>query len=237
MLWQFKCYQTEINVRIQGAAYSWMIQGEGSCCKRSVKPQDLVLGLFCSIPSWQPGYHCHAYNHAKGSSCTLSCSIWLALVPWLLLGHTSMTWDFVSQHQSSPALLPREIAWAYVHVCTMIMYSIIFPSLYCIGVIALWQQSSVQCQGQFGKQMIVFFFQQRCYYFSVWNHSVLKSQVTHFIYYVLFRWEFLYSTVFLRMENHNWISPCTHGRAGSVLQQGKCTLQDANSAIILVSCI
>lgn len=42
---------------------------------------------------------------------------------------------------------------------------------------------------------------------------------------------------FLRMENHNWISPCTHGRAGSVLQQGKCTLQDANSAIILVSCI
>lgn len=82
-----------------------------------------------------------------------------------------------------------------------------------------------------------FFFQQRCYYFSVWNHSVLKSQVTHFIYYVLFRWEFLYSTVFLRMENHNWISPCTHGRVGSVLQQGKCTLQDANSAIILVSCI
>lgn len=106
MLWQFKCYQTEINVRIQGAAYSWMIQGEGSCCKRSVKPQDLVLGLFCSIPSWQPGYHCHAYNHAKGSSCTLSCSIRLALVPWLLLGHTSMTWDFVSQRQSSPALLP-----------------------------------------------------------------------------------------------------------------------------------
>lgn len=137
----------------------------------------------------------------------------------------------------SPAM-SREIAWAYVHVCTMIMYSIIFPSLYCIGVIALWQQSSVQCQGQFGKQMIVFFFfQQRCYYFSVWNHSVLKSQVTHFIYCVRFRWEFLYSTVFLRMENHNWISPCTHGRAGSVLQQGKCTLQDVNSAIILVSCI
>lgn len=136
----------------------------------------------------------------------------------------------------SPAM-SREIAWAYVHVCTMIMYSIIFPSLYCIGVIALWQQSSVQCQGQFGKQMIVVFFSSKDAIIFLCEIIVLKSQVTHFIYCVRFRWEFLYSTVFLRMENHNWISPCTHGRAGSVLQQGKCTLQDVNSAIILVSCI
>lgn len=137
----------------------------------------------------------------------------------------------------SPAM-SREIAWAYVHVCTMIMYSIIFPSLYCFGVIALWQQSSVQCQGQFGKQMIGFFFSSKDAIIFLCEIILCWSPRWHILFIVSVLGEnFFTPQCFLRMENHNWISPCTHGRAGSVLQQGKCTLQDANSAIILVSCI